>query len=93
MKVQIKIWENQNSLRSRLIESINLLQLGQIIFNVLICPLNKRFWQYGQKYQRDKFTFSLSFSKLILFIVSLKLIFSRQGSTPPYRKKINYMIT
>jgi len=45
--------------------------LGQAIFNVLMRPLNKRFWQCGQKYQHDKLTVGLTFSKHVSFMVSL----------------------
>tara|TARA_B100000614_G_scaffold255796_1_gene273341 strand:- start:1161 stop:1388 length:228 start_codon:yes stop_codon:yes gene_type:complete len=50
---------------------MSLLQLGQVIRNVLICPLNKRFWQYGQKYQVDKFSVASIVFKNILLMISL----------------------
>jgi hypothetical protein len=53
------------------------LQLGQIILSVSTFPLNSRFWQYGQKYQVDRFSAgSISF-KGILFLVSILMIIIR----------------
>jgi hypothetical protein len=52
-------------------ESISLLQLGQVIFNVLIRPLNSRFWQWGQKYQHDMFTVDLRLPLHVLFMAFL----------------------
>ncbi|HCY84363.1 MAG TPA: hypothetical protein DHV36_04425 [Desulfobacteraceae bacterium] len=52
-------------------DAMSLLQLGQLIRSVLICPLNKRFWQYGQKYQVAKFSVSSIIFKNNLLMVSL----------------------